>query len=423
MHTLVFGLALLAFGPAAALALPLELPALPREGPREGPREAPREGAREGAREAACPPPPAACTWARTFGAADVDKLYALAPTADGGALVAGSTRGPGRAREDGWTLKLDRAGGTLWERRDGGGDTEQLYGIVAAGDGGAFVAGHTRSAGAGESDLWLARLDEDGRRLWDTTLGGPANDRARALAATADGGLVAAGFSVSASAGGRDVWVVALDRDGGVRWERRFGGRANEMAYAVAAAGLEVEAGGVVVAGYRPRGRDFDAWLLRLDGDGELLWQATLDRTPFDLATAVAFAGDDVVMAATSRDDGLDVRLARFDAAGALLWDRVLGGPGAETIWALATTRTGYVLAGSTASRGEGSQDVWLVGVDREDGTVRWQETHGGPLWERATSLAALADGTLWVAGYTTSRGAGFEDGWVLRLDARGRR
>ena len=368
-------------------------------------------------------PPRAPATWERTFGGPREDKLYALAPMADGGALVAGSTRGRGTSRFDGWVLRLDAAGRPLWQRRDGGGDTEQLYGAVATADGGAFVAGHTRSAGAGESDLWLQRLGADGARMWERTLGGPENDRVRALAAGAAGGVVAAGFTGSAGAGGRDLWVVALDGAGAVRWERRFGGPDDDMAYAVAADG----AGGAVVAGYvvagAPGARDFDWRVIALDAEGSVRWEMRLDRTGFDLATALAVTADGgAVVAGISGRRDRDVRVARFDGDGVVRWERVLGGPKRDTIWGLATTPDGPVLAGSTGSAGAGSQDLWLVGLD-DRGERRFARTYGGIMWDRAMAVAPAADGGLWVAGYTTGAGAGFEDGWVLKLDRRGRR
>jgi hypothetical protein len=127
-------------------------------------------------------------------------------------------------------------------------------------------------------------------------------------------------------------------------------------------------------------------------------------------------------IVAGTSEQTGRDVRVARFDADGALDWERVLGGDGRDTIWGIAATAAGPVLAGSTGSSGAGSQDLWVVGLDHE-GATRFARTHGGALWDRGTAVQLAADGALWVAGYTTSAGAGFEDGWVLKLDALGRR
>ncbi len=371
---------------------------------------------------AGCPPEPELCTWTRTLGRAFEDKLYALASLPDGGAVVAGSTRNHGVARFDGWVVRLDREGRRLWERRDGGPDTEQFYGVAAAADGGVFVAGHTRSSGAGESDLWIERLDGDGRRLWQRVLGGRANDRARALAPAAGGGVTAAGFSASAGEGRRDLWVVQLDGAGHVRWERRFGGPRDDMAYALAADG----AGGSVVGGYvqdADPARGFDFRVLRLDIAGEITWDTTLDRTPFDLVTAVVAMPDGgAVVAGTSQRDTLDVRVVRFGPTGGVLWERLLGGARGETAWSLTRVPGGVVLAGSSNSGGAGSHDLWLVGLD-EAGEVGFERRHGGPLWDRATAVEGMADGSLWVAGYTTSEGAGYEDGWVLRLDAEGRR
>ncbi|MFP4126346.1 MAG: hypothetical protein ACLFU0_06830, partial [Alphaproteobacteria bacterium] len=254
-------------------------------------------------------------------------------------------------------------------------------------------------------------------------TIGGPANDRARALAADGRGGVVAAGFSASEGAGGRDIYAVALDGDGDVRWERRFGGPDHDMAYAVDADGE----GRAVVAGYvldgPPSARDFDWRVIALDRDGEVRWDARLDRTRFDLATAVAVTDDGgAIVAGTSRQDERNVRVARFDPDGDVDWERVLGGDGRDTIWGIAATPAGPVLAGSTGSSGSGSQDLWVVGLDA-GGATRFERTHGGVLWDRGTGIQPARDGGLWVAGYTTSMGAGFEDGWILKLDAEGRR
>jgi hypothetical protein len=71
---------------------------------------------------------------------------------------------------------------------------TNQIYGAAAVGAGGFVIAGKTHSTGRGRSDLWLVRLDAEGDLLWERTLGGDRNDRARVIAPQIDGGVVAAG-------------------------------------------------------------------------------------------------------------------------------------------------------------------------------------------------------------------------------------
>lgn len=91
------------------------------------------------------------------------------------------------------------------------------------------------------------------------------------------------------------------------------------------------------------------------------------------------------------------------------------------DAAWAVvAQPQDRYVVIIATQSRGAGSTDVWLIQLD-DSGEKTWERLYGEALRDRPTSGALPSDGGLYVAGYTTFRGAGYEDFWVLRLDARG--
>jgi len=363
-------------------------------------------------------------TWDRVVGGPAADRAYAVAPLPDGGVVVAGHTRAGGVLRDDGMVVRLDASGTPVWQRVVGGFDTEQLYGIARLPDGGYLAAGHTRSAGAGESDLWLLRLDGDGRVAWQRVEGGPANDRGRTLIALPDGGAVVAGFTASRGAGGRDAWVLRVDASGSVLWQRTFGGSGDDGAFALAPA----PGGDVFVAGHSQDAgdRSFRPWVARLSADGDTVWRRSYPDGPFSAATGLAPAADGGLAVVGLRAEralgGDDIRVLRLGSAGEVLWDRRLGGPGRDTAWGVvASGDGGFVLAGASASFGAGSADAWIVGLDGQGRTL-WESLHGGALWDRPTALARRAGGGLLVGGYTTSRGAGFEDFWLLALDARGR-
>jgi hypothetical protein len=109
------------------------------------------------------------------------------------------------------------------------------------------------------------------------------------------------------------------------------------------------------------------------------------------------------------------------FSQALPVVWDRTYGGwrfDSASSIVALADG--GLAVAGMTKSKGAGKRDMWVLRLD-EAGNVLWDHTYGGAHEDRATSIVALADGGFAVAGYTESKGAGNRDMWVLRLDEAG--
>ncbi|MCB9947289.1 MAG: PQQ-like beta-propeller repeat protein [Rhodospirillaceae bacterium] len=371
-----------------------------------------------------CDPLGERCTWQRTHGGAGIDKAFAVATLDDGSVVAVGTTRRPDGGRDDALVLRIDADGNAVWRRVFGGSDTDQALGATPAADGGVLVVGHTRSEGAGQSDLWAERLDAAGNTLWRLVDGGPGNDRAEAVAATADGGFVIAGFTTSVPGHGRDAWVVRLDDTGTIVWQRSFGGTGTDGAAAVA----ETVNGDILLTGHRfDAATGFDLWVARLDRTGRTVWEHCADRTVLDAGTAIVeLAGGTIaVLGATQPGPGLalDALVVTLDGDGTPRWQRTLDGGGDDMGYAIAEAGGGgLVVLAATNGRGAGSSDVWLMGLDAGDGGLRWERTYGGAFWDRPAGLAVGADGRLMVAGYTTSAGAGYEDWLLLRLDADGR-
>jgi hypothetical protein len=113
----------------------------------------------------------------------------------------------------------------------------------------------------------------------------------------------------------------------------------------------------------------------------------------------------------------GSDAWVLRLAADGRPLWDETFGGPGEDEASAVAAMPDGgLAVAGSTYSKGAGELDAWVLRL-AADGRLLWDRTLGGEGRDRAQDAAALPDGDLAVAGSTASKGAGDLDGWVLRL------
>ena len=357
------------------------------------------------------------CRWGRTFGGAAEDRAYGLVHLPDGGWLLAGNSReGPGLSF-DAWLLRLDQRGRSLWERRFGGPDTDQVFAAAPTRDGGVVLAGHTRSQGAGESDLWLFRLDARGNLLWERVLGGGANERARSIIAAREGGFLVSGFTASQGAGDRDAWILRLDAAGQLLWEQVLGGSGDDGAFHAS----PHPEGGFAVVGYRSSDAGYDLWVLRLDEAGDKLWSRSFDRSVFEAATAVAALPDGglVVAGVTGIPDSLqdNVWLAGLDREGTVRWERVLGGPARDNAWAITPRAAGGVIvAAATSSQGAGSADAWLIAVDAL-GDIVWERVVGGPKWDKPLALSRGVDGGLVIAGTTTTNGAGYEDYWVFEL------
>ena len=154
--------------------------------------------------------------------------------------------------------------------------------------------------------------------------------------------------------------------------------------------------------------------------------WDRILGGKGKDVALSVvgtADGGGVVAGHTTSRGAGkADAWVVRFDDTGKTLWDRVLGGPKADSVSAIRSSRDGgYILAGSTRSGGARQTDGWVIKLDAE-GRRQWARIFGGKDYDGFETVVPLTGGGFLLAGYTRSRSAGRQDAWVVKIDAAGR-
>jgi len=185
--------------------------------------------------------------WSRAYGGSGSDGAYSVQQTADGGYLVAGKTNSFGAGGLDGYLIKTDSLGGTLWTRTYGGSEDEHAISVEQTADGGYIVAGYTESFGAGYIDVYLIKTDSLGDTLWAYTYGGSGEDVECFVQQTADGGCIVAGYTESLGSDGRDAYLIKTDSLGDTLWSYAYGGSGVEMASCV----QQTEDEGYIVAGY----------------------------------------------------------------------------------------------------------------------------------------------------------------------------
>ena len=226
--------------------------------------------------------------WAKTYGGTGFDFAYSIQETSDGGYIVAGSTASFGAGSDDFWVLKLYSNGNVAWQKTYGGADYDYAYSIQQTSDGGYIVAGETWSFGAGSRDFWVLKLYSNGNVAWQKTYGGiNADDVAFSIRQTQEGGYIVAGRTDSSLGAGKDdVWVLKLDANGNVTWQKTYGGGNWDYAYSI----QQTSEGGYIVAGWTDSfgaGND-DVWVLKLDSAGNVTWQKTYGGANDDAAFSI---------------------------------------------------------------------------------------------------------------------------------------
>lgn len=168
--------------------------------------------------------------WTFQLGTAGHDYATGAATDGAGNVLVVGHTDGaldgqPNAGGLDVFVLKLDGNGVKLWTRLLGTASGETGAGVATDGAGSALVAGGTQGAldgqaSAGGTDLFVAKYDGNGTKLWTRQLGSADHDRANAVAADGAGNAFVAGDTAGAldgrvSAGLDDLFVAKYQSDG----------------------------------------------------------------------------------------------------------------------------------------------------------------------------------------------------------------
>ena len=361
--------------------------------------------------------------WAKAFGGSAYDDAWAVEVAPNGDIVVVGYTESFGDSNGDVWILRLDENGNIKWQKAYGGSDWDVARGVAIAQNGDIIVVGRTYSFGNGSSDAWVLRLDENGNIKWQKTYGGGSIDGAWAVTVADNGDIIVVGFTQSFGAGSSDVWVLRLDENGNVIWQKAYGGVHQDEAYGVTIA----PNGDIIVVGWVGGlgAGSWDAWVLRLDANGNVKWQKAFGESDDDEAWAVTVADNgDIIVVGYTRSFGAgsyDVWVLRLDENGNVKWQKAYGGSDWDGVWDVKTVSNGdIVIAGYTNSFGAGDYDIWILRLD-ENGNIKWQKAYGGIGDDEATGLAIADNGDIIVVGFTNSFGAGDYDIFVLRLDGNG--
>jgi len=366
----------------------------------------------------------AASQWALTMGGLAEDELYSAQRTNDGNIILAGETYSFGTGSYNGWCVKLDASGNVLWQKLYGGAGYDSALAVRATSDGGYVLAGHTSSFGAGNRDAWIVKLDASGNAVWQKAYGGASAEYAYAIRETPDGGYILAGVTFSFGAGGEDAWCLRLDASGNVVWQKTYGGANSDSFWDVQ---LTADGGYIVTGDTRSYGAgSVEAWCIKLDGSGNVQWQKTYGGASIENGKRVFVTADGgYLVCGETISFGLgdcDFWCLKLDVYGNIQWQKAYGGIDAEYFdGADMTSDGGCVLAGRTKSFGAGSTDAWCVKLDLY-GNIQWQKTYGGVSWDKVDGVLARPDGGYVVCGSTGSFDSeGNGAGWCLKLDSAG--
>ena len=411
--------------------------------------------------------------WQKLLGGGDFEYAQSVQQTSDGGCVLLGNSvssasgdiTGTNHGGYEVWVVKLDAPGAVQWEKLLGGSgsDCASDGSIQQTTDGGYILLGSSDSSASGDvtgishggGDFWVVKLSSTGAVQWEKLLGGSYSDSGHSVQQTSDSGYVLLGNSWSSGSGDiagtnhgyEDFWVVKLNADGAVQWEKLLGGSGYDYGYSV----VQTPDDGYVLLGYSDSSasgditgtnQGGDCWMVKLDADGAVQWQKLLDGGGYDTGFSVqqtfdggyALFGYSLSYTGTSHGNG-DFWMVKLDAAGAVQWQKLLGGSEQDHGYSgQQTSDGGYVLLGYSYSSvsgditgtSPGGNNFWVVKLDAA-GAVLWQKLLGGSGFDFGRSVRQTSDGGYVLLGSSMSSASGDITGtnhgntdyWVVKLGA----
>lgn len=204
--------------------------------------------------------------WKRKWTASESGPLKKMALGPNGTIGICGNTaKAAGQTVGDVWVALLDKDGKDMWRKTFGEKLWEEVSDLAILADGAVLFCGETNSSGMGKQDMWLVRLNPFGFKQWEKTYGGREEDRATALLPLHNGDLVLAGQSLSLlekkGATKFAARIVETDPGGNLLWEGDYGGDGHEGINSL----FQIHDGSFLLAGWTESASKGgkDAWLL----------------------------------------------------------------------------------------------------------------------------------------------------------------
>ena len=395
--------------------------------------------------------------WENTLGGDRLDTFEGVDQAPDGSYTVIGqstSDESPDKSEDhcggtDMWVVNLDETGAINWENTIAGYNYDYVRAFCKTTDG--YVLGGNSASNIScdktddhygydnPHDFWVVKIDFSGNIIWQITIGGEDTEGMRSIKPTQDGGFILVGYTYSSATfditevnnGYTDIWVVKISALGVIEWQQLIGGSGYEFGTTV----CETPQGEFIVGAYSSSNisgdktenakGNYDIWLIKLDADGNTIWDKTIGTTTQDIVYGIIriFDGNYVLTGYTSIAEAdldktvvgygsNDVWIIKFDTNGNIIWQKVLGGSGQEFGYCIQEDADyGLILANGSNSpisgvkteNGIGDYDFWVVKL--------------GPECEVFTSYAD-ADGDEFGNLFSDTIACGIPSGYVLNTD-----
>lgn len=412
--------------------------------------------------------------WEKTIGGDDTDWIHHAFQNSSGNYIFSGYTHSSfsgeiditNKGFSDFWILATNPAGTILWQTGFGGNQFDAIKKTIELTDGTYLLTGESYSGVSGDKtegmngfrDLWIVKLDASKNIAWQKTYGGIGAEDLSDVVQTNDGGYLIAANSYSSSGnnstglGQSDVWILKLDSNGNLEWQKSYGGEDYDSSPKIVkktngnfVLGAS-SASGVSDTKSEPSRGINDYWIFEIDPMGEIIWQKTYGGDNGDHLVDIKATADGGYIVGGDSASGVsgdrtvpnngstEFWILKLNSVGEIQWQEVYAGN--DTDWLSSVTLSkdsGYILAGMSYSGvggdktepNVGNRDYWILKIS-EDGTKCWDKTLGALGPDQPWSGFEDREGNYVLAGWSDSGASGDKtepsrggrDGWIIKIN-----
>lgn len=334
----------------------------------------------------------------------------------------------PTRGSTDFWIIRIDYTGNIIWEKSFGGSGYDSFSRIIKLNDGNILLGGVSYSeisgdkteGSRGNGDFWLLKLDINGNKIWDKTLGSPNEDKISGLAELPDGSIMVGGSTWGTSLGfekssngfgAYDYWIIKINNTGNYLFDKSYGGSDYDNLNSIClghnnsvllAGGSFSDSDGNKVTN---KFGNNDYWVLNVDFNGDINWQNNYGGTNFDRAISVLknntfgyyIAGESFSLANSVKSmnpfGDRDFWVLKIDNQGNKVFDYLFGGSGEDWLVNMDINVFGDVfLSGWTRSGQTGNISESKLGLYNNPIIAKF-DSSGNKLWDKRLSGKYLSN------------------------------
>ena len=313
--------------------------------------------------------------WEKTIGNSKNDEAHKVILTSDNHYVLIGYSQPEGRYDLDLFISKINSNGDVIWKKNYGTEQVEIGYDIKedAAGN---FIAVGLANYPTRSSEVWVLKIDKDGRQLWEKKYGSKNSDAGKSIFLTTNSQIIIGGEQEgSESAVNHALWLV-LDKNGNKIKEQTYGGDFFEKTQ---------NPENIPLLGPIPSKGESCNKLIPSKSGGFLFAGNTITKARADLAT--------------------DGWLVKLDEHGQLIWDKAFGAIGGDNLFDILENKNGDIFTiGIHYDKPKGLYSLWLSKFDAL-GNLIFEKKYGEKNFNTAKAGLLLENDNLLICGFESSR------------------